>query len=209
MPIGPAEAILIPLPLKIVLYLELILFTPFSLQHFFGGFKPSWARMSPFKLAQKELWAGEMLNGVGAFVLMYMIFDALVAGTISRIEVEILFISHALWMGVVFSFVLPVWQIHLVNPHSWLTIGVWATAFHLARWWCLVLSLAIMLFGVYRNRVQVPRDVDAKAPMPEVKWPFPAQPTAAPPQAQPSSESSPLLPQSGTPPAGDAVASRV
>uniref|UniRef100_A0A7S1PQI6 Uncharacterized protein n=1 Tax=Alexandrium catenella TaxID=2925 RepID=A0A7S1PQI6_ALECA len=157
MPIGPEEFVGIPVGLKVVLWAELIIFTPFTLKHYFGGFEPKWARMSNTKLGQMALWAGEMQNGVGALALMYMIFDALCVNQISRIEVEILFLSHALWIGCCTAFCPPPPAFLLLfgmNPHFYLTVGVWCTATKMARPVCLIVSGAIMLFGIYRQYFQ-------------------------------------------------------
>mmetsp|Transcript_120597 Transcript_120597/g.336504 ORF Transcript_120597/g.336504 Transcript_120597/m.336504 type:complete len:216 (+) Transcript_120597:52-699(+) len=157
MPLGPEEIIRIPLGLKIVLWAELIIFTPFTIKHYFGTFDPVWKRMSQTKLGQMSLWSGEMLNGVGAITLMYMIFDTLCTNKISLIEVEILFISHALWMGCFVAFCPPppaFIAVFGMNPHFYLTVGVWATASWLVRGQCLIVSGAIMAFGLYRQYFQ-------------------------------------------------------
>jgi len=157
MPIGPEEYILIPLGLKIVLWAELIIFTPFTIKHYFGAFEDKWYRMAKTKLGQMSLWAGEMQNGVGALTLMYMIFDALCQNDISRIEVEILFLSHALWLGCCTAFCPPPPAFLLLfgmNPHFYLTVGVWATATNLVRPVCLIVSGLIMGFGIFRQYFQ-------------------------------------------------------
>lgn len=157
MPIGPEEFIWIPLGLKIVLWAELIIFTPFTIKHYFGAFEPKWARMADTKLGQAALWAGEMKNGVGALTLMYMIFDALCVNQVSRIEVEILFLSHALWIGCCAAFCPPPPAFVVLfglNPHFYLTVGVWCTATHLVRPVCLIMSGVLMAFGVYRQYFQ-------------------------------------------------------
>merc|ERR550539_2028288 len=91
-----------------------------------------------------------------------MIFDVLCAGHISRIEVEVIFLSHALWLGVIFSFFLRSFPglpaavaplIHLGNPHVWLTIAVWISAWHLPRLSCKLICAGIMAFGIVRNLV--------------------------------------------------------
>lgn len=145
-----------------MIWLELLCFVPFTLLHYFGPFRAEWRRLSATKLGQQTLWSGEMLNGVGACVLMYMLADALWEGSVGHLEVEILFLSHALWIGVITSF-LPPWPIrkfaYLHSPHTYLTIGVYSTGWGLVRPVCLLCCAAILAFGCYRRIVQLPRDV--------------------------------------------------
>jgi len=157
--------------LYIALWIVLVVFLPFTLKHYFGSFHQEWYSLGANKTAWMKLWSGEMLNGVGACVLMFMIGDALFEHTISRIEVEILFLSHALWMGVFFSFGLRYPVLLFLNPHTYLSIAVWATALTLPRWWVLLVCVLIMLFGVFRNLVQYQHAVlDMDDPSPASKY---------------------------------------
>mmetsp|Transcript_3819 Transcript_3819/g.12381 ORF Transcript_3819/g.12381 Transcript_3819/m.12381 type:complete len:191 (+) Transcript_3819:63-635(+) len=152
----PGDTVLpIPTGLHVVLWCELIIFLPFSLSHYFGPFHAEWRQLSHLKAGRVKLMAGEMLNGVGALVLMLMIFEALCSSTITRVELDVLFVSHALWIGVCIA-VKPPLFFHCINPHSWLSVALWITSAHLARWPILLACVLIMLFGFYRMRVQVP-----------------------------------------------------
>lgn len=159
MSIPPDGFISIPTPLHVVMWLEFLLFVPFSLSHYCGPFKETWASLSSLGLARTIFWSGEMLNGVGAWVLMFMLGSALWQGTISLIEIEILFLSHALWYGVIIAMT-PPWPanllIYLVNPHTYLFIGVVVTGWGLPRPICVMLCVFVVLFGIYRRVFQVP-----------------------------------------------------
>mmetsp|Transcript_22108 Transcript_22108/g.24606 ORF Transcript_22108/g.24606 Transcript_22108/m.24606 type:complete len:233 (+) Transcript_22108:207-905(+) len=150
----------IPFGLSIVMWLEFLLFVPFSMQLYFGSFKPFWGKASDNGVVRSTLWSGEMLNGVGAVLLMYMLGSALWQQTISLIEVEILFLSHALWYGVIMAmtphgsgFLL----IFFINPHTYLYIGVIVTAYDLPRPICYIASGIVLCFGLYRRWYQVPQ----------------------------------------------------
>ena len=150
MAIPPNTFIPIPRGLYIVMWLEFLLFVPFSISHYAGAFKSVWAVFAPNPLGKATFWQGEMLNGVGAWVLMYMLGSALWDGTISACEVEILFLSHALWYGVVFATEAPGPAFAVkaqANPHTWLYLGVIFTGYDLPRPICFLLSVGILAFG--------------------------------------------------------------
>ena len=159
MAIPPETSIPIPFGLHIVIWLEFIMFVPFSFSHYCGAFKPLWMEYTSSAMGKITLWSGEMLNGVGAWVLMYMLGHSLWQQTISVIEIEILFLSHALWYGVLISlnprgpaFLLSI----LVNPHTYLYIGVIATGYDLPRPICFAVSAFVLSFGFYRRYYQIP-----------------------------------------------------
>ena len=165
MAIPPNTFIPIPRGLYIVMWLEFLLFVPFSISHYAGAFKSVWAVFAPNPLGKATFWQGEMLNGVGAWVLMYMLGSALWDGTISACEVEILFLSHALWYGVVFATEAPGPAFAVkaqANPHTWLYLGVIFTGYDLPRPICFLLSVGILAFGLYRRWVQFPRECFGK-----------------------------------------------
>jgi len=158
MSIPPELNISIPFGLNIVMWLEFLLFVPFSMKHYFGSFKPFWGKASDNGVVRSTLWSGEMLNGVGAVLLMYMLGSALWQKTISLIEVEILFLSHALWYGVILAASPPPFMLFaLINPHTYLYIGVVATAYDLPRPICYIASGIVLGFGMYRRWFQVPQ----------------------------------------------------
>jgi hypothetical protein len=143
MPLDPEVFVPIPNALRVVLWCELVLFVPFSLLHYCGPFIPFWAQIASNPIARNAIWSGEMLNGVGAFVLMYMLASALWTQSVSLIEVEILCLSHALWYGVVIAFSPPGPAMPFVvafNPHTYLCIAVVATAYDMPRPICWILS---------------------------------------------------------------------
>jgi len=165
------EFIPIPKGLYILLWIELVVFLPFTLKHYFGSFRQEWYSQVANKTGWMKLWSGEILNGVGACVLMFMVGDALLEHTISRIEVEMLFLSHALWMGVCFSFGLRHPILLFLIPNTYLSIAVWATALTLPRWWVLLVCVLIMLFGVFGKLVQHQHAVlDVDDPSPASKY---------------------------------------
>ena len=65
MSIDPEAHIAIPVGLHIVMWLEFLLFVPFSYQHYFGGFEPWWGKASTNGLVRMLLWSVEVSNGVG------------------------------------------------------------------------------------------------------------------------------------------------
>merc|ERR1719464_1392663 len=89
--------------------------------------------------------------GVGALLLMFMIFDSLVENRISVVEADILFLSHGLWTGGGLLFYPPFAL--CFNPHLYLTIGVWMFGTHLAHWQCLVLSSSIIFYSMLRRQI--------------------------------------------------------
>ena len=98
-------------------------------------------------------------NFTSAVLLMYMLGSALWVKSISLIEVEILFLSHALWYGVIVAVTPPTptfWLFALINPHTYLYVGVVLTAYDLPRPICYLFSAVILMFGLYRRWYQVP-----------------------------------------------------
>jgi hypothetical protein len=124
--------------------------------------------------ARLAIWSGAMLNGVGSWVLMYMIASALWEQSISLIEIEILFLSHALWYGVGIATsppdsVLPV--VLLTNPHTYLFTGVLATAYDMPRPICYANCVLVLVFGFYRRYVQMrPTIFDKEGSMTLQDW---------------------------------------
>lgn len=160
MSIPPETFIPIPFGLLVVMWAEFILFVPFSIIHYMGGFKPFWGTLTQNGLGRTIFWSGEMLNGVGAWVLMFMLGSALWQGSVSVVEIEILFLSHALWYGVIIAMFPPG---HVgaffcaINPHTYLFIGVLITGYDLPRPICLAVCALVMLFGIYRRVYQIPK----------------------------------------------------
>ena len=160
MPLASDKFVDIPTRLHVVLWCEMILFAPFAFMHYVGPFKSMWGAMSTNPITRAALWTGEMLNGVGAWVLMYMIASTLYEQKVSLIEVEILLLSHALWLGVILSFAPPAPALPaglLLQPHVWLSTAVVATAYDMPRPVCWVLSGAILAFAIFRRKCQYPQ----------------------------------------------------
>ena len=154
-----------PLPLKIVLWADFLIFFFFALKNYFGPYKPEYDKLAANAIGRTGLWNSDMVNGCGGIICMWIFGGSLWEGAISVMDVEILFLSHALWYGQLVAMMPPtpaVQCVLLTNPHTWLYLGVIATGWQYARWPCYVASAVILIFGLYRRWYQVPRDVYKK-----------------------------------------------
>ena len=97
---------------------------------------------------------------------MWMFGYCLWEGYVSIMDVEILFLSHAVWYGQLIAMMPPhpgVTAVLVSNPHTYLYVGTIVTGWHLARLPCLAASLSILAFGLYRRWAQVPQAIYGKA----------------------------------------------
>ena len=96
---------------------------------------------------------------LSAVLIYYMLGSVLYQQSIALIEIELLFISHALWYGALVAVNTPgsgLLSFVLCTPHTYLCLGVIGTAYDLPRPICLVCSVGILLFGGYRRYYQIP-----------------------------------------------------
>ena len=94
-----------------------------------------------------------------AVLIYYMLGSVLYQQSIALIEIELLFISHALWYGALVAVNAPgsgLLSFVLCTPHTYLCLGMIGTAYDLPRPICLMCSVGILLFGGYRRYYQIP-----------------------------------------------------
>lgn len=145
----------VPKALYVVLSVELLVCFVFVVQHYLGAFyKHEFKHLSVNIWGHNEMVKAEMSTGIAPFIVLYFGMDVVFSGYITRLEVELFFLAHALWMGVVFSgsgpYPLNFFSI-VQNPLTYFTILIWSTGYSLPRVCCLILCIIIMLFGVYNQ----------------------------------------------------------
>lgn len=116
-------------------------------------------------IGRSGLWNSDMVNGCGGILCMWVFGNSLVMGVISVMDVEVLFLSHALWYGQLIAMMPPspaVEAVLITNPHTWLYLAVIVTGWRYARLPCYVFSAIILCFGLYRRWCQVPLAVYKK-----------------------------------------------
>ena len=136
----------IPTAIKYFLYVEAILFGPFSLHHYLSFTdRKQLKHLTNNRVAWMIIHSGEMLNGVGAWVVMFVVLHSLIDNEISEIELEILILAHSLWMGMILAY----WPLakEAAILHLPLTIGVFFVGWNYVPIWSLVLDFAIMVYG--------------------------------------------------------------
>mmetsp|Transcript_5055 Transcript_5055/g.15603 ORF Transcript_5055/g.15603 Transcript_5055/m.15603 type:complete len:200 (-) Transcript_5055:115-714(-) len=144
----------LPLLLYLLLWVELAYFLFATVYSYFWGMKEAYYKLSPMKMGRLQLWVYSMTYAVGTGVVAYMILDMVIKGTISRIEVEVLFVSHAAWLSTSFCFLPPLRQpaaVALLHPHVILPVLLSIVAWNLPRWGCLIFCGCLVLFGIRRN----------------------------------------------------------
>jgi len=137
---------MIPTTLKYFLYFEAVLFGPFSLHHYLSFTdRKQLKHLTNNRVAWMIIHSGEMLNGVGAWVVMFIVLQALIRNEISTVEIEILILAHSLWMGMIFAY----WPLakEAAILHLPLTVGIFIVAWSYVPVWSLCLDVAIMIYG--------------------------------------------------------------
>ena len=140
------DAMAIPVAIKYFLYVEAILFGPFSLHHYLSFTdRKQLKHLTNNRVAWMIIHSGEMLNGVGAWVVMFVVLHALIDNEISTIELEILMLAHSLWMGMILAY----WPLakEAAILHLPLTIGAFFVGWNYVPIWSLCLDFAIMVYG--------------------------------------------------------------
>jgi hypothetical protein len=135
-PIPSQTFVPVPEPLKIVLWADFIIFFYFAMQNYFGDFKPDNYKLAANAIGRTSLWNSDMVNGCGGILCMWIFGGSLWEGAISIMDIEILFLAHALWYGQLIAMMPPhpgVTAVLLSNPHTYLYIATVVTAWHLVR----------------------------------------------------------------------------
>ncbi|KAJ1446157.1 hypothetical protein M885DRAFT_625501 [Pelagophyceae sp. CCMP2097] len=136
----------LPNPLKYFLYFEAILFGPFSLHHYLSFTDRRQLRhLTGNRVAWLIIHSGEMLNGVGAWVIMFLVLHALVDNAISTIDLEVLVLAHSLWMGMILAY----WPLakEAAILHLPLTAGIFVVSWSYVPIWSQCLGVAVMIYG--------------------------------------------------------------
>ena len=155
--ISSEESVPLPFAIAVIIVLELIVFTPFALKFYLSGFNPGWQALSTKVLGQVEMWKGCVQNGSGVCVILFALSDVLLRQRMTRLEVELLLLSHSLWSArwIMMS---PPWPLAVINfvynPHVPLTIMVFATTWSFVRPFTYILSVGLLLSGVWRHLFQ-------------------------------------------------------
>ena len=136
----------IPLPIKIFFYVEACLFGPFSLHHYLSCTdRKQLKHLTSNRVAWLIIHSGEMLNGVGAWIVMFVVLDALVKNEVSTLALEVVMLAHSLWMGMIFAY----WPLakEAALLHLPLTAGIFAVSWSFVPTWSILLDVAVMLYA--------------------------------------------------------------
>lgn len=136
----------IPSILRIFLYVEAVLFGPFSLHHYLSFTDRKQLRhLTSNRVAWMIIHSGEMLNGVGAWVVMFVVIRALIENEISTVELEILTLAHSLWLGMILAY----WPLakEAAILHLPLTIGVFFVSWSYIPIWHICICAVMILYG--------------------------------------------------------------
>lgn len=150
MVLGEAETYPLDLGLKILLWVELVLYLVCGMLLFF---KPDYKK-PPSHLKNNFdifMWAtGEQVHACLAFVLGYVALQGLLSGKVSRFELEMSFVILGMLMGMVWN--CPpglVW--FFIKPETYLTLVMWIFYSGLVRWQVLAVAGLFNVYGIIKK----------------------------------------------------------
>ena len=136
----------IPSLIKCFFVIECVIFGPFAFHHYLAcANTKQLEHLSDNRVAWLVLHSGEMLHGVGALLVLFVVLNALIVNEVSTIELEIILLAHSLWLGTIIAF----WP--LAKDAAILHIPLWcgavAVCFSYVESWSLILDALVMLYG--------------------------------------------------------------
>ena len=94
-----------PFPHQMLFVIECVIFGPFALHHYLAcANTKQLEHLSGNRVAWLVLHSGEMLHGVGALLVLFVVLNALIINEVSTIELEIVLLAHSLWLGTIIAF---------------------------------------------------------------------------------------------------------
>jgi hypothetical protein len=119
--------------LAVVLWIEAVVYLLVGLTEIFDDFRsaPKW---NEFLAAKKNSWLrtqlkiGAKMHASVAVILGLTAVNGLIEGAVTRFELEVIFVSLGLLMGVILGSMVPgrMWVIVcLIKPETWLTLLMW------------------------------------------------------------------------------------
>ena len=95
----------IPSLIKCFFVVECVIFGPFALHHYLAcAHTKQLEHLSGNRVAWLVLHSGEMLHGVGALLVLFVVLNALIINEVSTIELEIILLAHSLWLSTIIAF---------------------------------------------------------------------------------------------------------
>ena len=92
----------IPSLIKCFFVVECVIFGPFALHHYLAcAHTKQLEHLSSNRVAWLVLHSGEMLHGVGALLVLFVVLNALIINEVSTIELEIILLAHSLWLSTI------------------------------------------------------------------------------------------------------------
>ena len=143
----------IPFPIYVSLWISMLVYVPVSLSYFFNSHvasfsAPPWVASNQFRATMFQMFQSGM--GVGLVVLGYVCADAILAGSISTVEIEIELITVSMYAGMVIKYSMPpplAYIVPFTKPEVYLTVLLWLTAGSYVRWQALFISGGSLLYN--------------------------------------------------------------
>uniref|UniRef100_A0A7S3F0P7 Uncharacterized protein n=2 Tax=Haptolina ericina TaxID=156174 RepID=A0A7S3F0P7_9EUKA len=143
----------IPTPVYWSLWISTLVYTPLGLAYFFNKhvatFNAASLKTSQLGNAMVSTW--QNMSGVGLMVLVYLCVDALMRGSITKLEIEIEMLTVTAYAGLVFKTTFPgklAVIVPLTKPECWLSALLLTCCNGLVRWPCLLMSVINILSGL-------------------------------------------------------------
>ena len=134
----------IPSLIKCFFVVECVIFGPFALHHCLAcANTKQLEHLSGNRVAWLVLHSGEMLHGVGALLVLFVVLNALIINEVSTIELEIILLAHSLWLGTIIAF----WP--LAKDAAILHIPLWCGAVWKSKFYgAFVLNHRVVLHAI-------------------------------------------------------------
>jgi hypothetical protein len=134
----------IPSLIKCFFVVECVIFGPFALHHYLAcANTKQLEHLSGNRVAWLVLHSGEMLHGVGALLVLFVVLNALITNAVSTVELEIILLAHSLWLGTIIAF----WP--LAKDAAVLHIPLWCGAVWKSKFYgAFVLNHRVVLHAI-------------------------------------------------------------
>ena len=144
----------IPSLIKCFFVIECVIFGPFALHHYLAcANTKQLEHLSSNRVAWLVLHSGEMLHGVGALLVLFVVLNALIINAVSTVELEIILLAHSLWLSTIIAF----WP--LAKDAAILHIPLWcgavAVCFSYVESWSLILDAFVIIYGRIKYKSDV------------------------------------------------------
>jgi hypothetical protein len=156
--------------LEIVLWIEAVVYLGIGIYEVFDDFiakPPPWTQINGetnvYVLMQHKV--GHKMHAAICFLLGFVALNGALEGSVTRFEIELIFLSFALITGVIWAILPPgrmgLW-VAIFKPEIWLQVVMYLNFADLIRPWviglCVLLNLwgVAVLFGHTRRSVLIP-----------------------------------------------------